>query len=53
MTWKTSSFTNGGGACVEVACRSACRHIRDSKHRVHGKILSFPVDSFSRLVRGL
>jgi hypothetical protein len=49
-TWTSSSYTNGGGACVEV--KSPTRSllaVRDSKVP-EGPFLAFPTDAWSAFV---
>jgi hypothetical protein len=44
--WRTSTFTNGGAACVEVAQTSDLGAVRDSKNPT-GPILIFPATHLS------
>ena len=49
--WRTSSYSNNGGACVEVADNQpGIVAVRDSKDR-HGPILSFGCDDWQAFVR--
>ncbi|MEV7865729.1 DUF397 domain-containing protein [Streptomyces sp. NPDC088124] len=54
--WFTSSYSNNGGACVEVAANLAgtCGvvPVRDSKNP-GGPALGFPVNSFAAFVAGV
>ncbi|MFC8825133.1 DUF397 domain-containing protein [Streptomyces sp. NPDC057137] len=54
--WFTSSCSNNGGACVEVAANLAATRgivpVRDSKNPT-GPVLGFPVDSFGAFVAGV
>ncbi|MFE2249218.1 DUF397 domain-containing protein [Streptomyces lavendulae] len=54
--WFTSSYSNNGGACVEVATNLVASHgvvpVRDSK-RADGPELDFTADAFSAFVDGL
>ncbi|WP_326676673.1 DUF397 domain-containing protein [Streptomyces sp. NBC_01237] len=54
--WFTSSHSNNGGACVEVAANlvAPCGTVpvRDSK-RPTGPVLGFPVGSFASFVVGV
>ncbi|MEU9335819.1 DUF397 domain-containing protein [Streptomyces sp. NPDC048290] len=51
--WFKSSYSNNGGACVEVAASAAAPRsavsVRDSKH-VEGPILTFSPEAFAGLV---
>ncbi|PVC70606.1 DUF397 domain-containing protein [Streptomyces sp. CS081A] len=52
--WFTSSYSNNGGACVEVATNLAPTHgtvpVRDSK-RPAGPVLDLPVPAFAVFLR--
>lgn len=37
-TWRTSSYSEGGDNCVEVAPNVPLLHIRDSKARERGQV---------------
>jgi hypothetical protein len=54
--WTTSSYSNNGGACVEVATNLAAPHgivpVRDSK-RTDGPVLTLPATAFSAFVNGV
>ncbi|MFI2293166.1 DUF397 domain-containing protein [Streptomyces niveus] len=54
--WFTSSYSNNGGACVEVAVNLAVSRgvvpVRDSKS-TDGPVLDIPVDSFACFVAGV
>ncbi|MFI1188962.1 DUF397 domain-containing protein [Streptomyces californicus] len=54
--WFTSSYSNNGGACVEVATNLAAPHgivpVRDSKD-VAGPVLTVPAAAFSTFVAGV
>ncbi|MFJ6724330.1 DUF397 domain-containing protein [Streptomyces sp. NPDC091281] len=51
--WCTSSHSDNGGQCVEVATNLVTLHgtvpVRDSKN-VGGPVLSFPAESFASFV---
>jgi hypothetical protein len=51
--WRKSSYTQGNGACVEVALTPAVAGIRDSKQPDGGVVLAgFPAwDAFRRAVK--
>ncbi|MFC4852294.1 DUF397 domain-containing protein [Actinophytocola glycyrrhizae] len=52
--WRTSTYTQGNGACVEVALTPSVAGIRDSKQPDGGVVLAgFPAwDAFRRAVKG-
>ncbi|MFE8913236.1 DUF397 domain-containing protein [Streptomyces globisporus] len=54
--WFTSSYSENGGACVEVATNLAAPHgivpVRDSKN-VSGPALTVPAAAFSAFVAGV
>ncbi|OCC10854.1 DUF397 domain-containing protein [Streptomyces sp. PTY087I2] len=54
--WFTSSYSENGGACVEVATNLAAPHgivpVRDSKN-VNGPALTVPAAAFSAFVAGV
>ncbi|MFF8456483.1 DUF397 domain-containing protein [Streptomyces albidoflavus] len=54
--WFTSSYSNNGGECVEVAVNIAASHgvvpVRDSKVQA-GPVLALPASSFSVFVAGI
>ena len=53
--WRTSSYTNGGGACVEVADNLAAEHgvvlVRDSKNPT-GPALRFTATEWAAFLAG-
>ncbi|MEV7284389.1 DUF397 domain-containing protein [Streptomyces sp. NPDC093252] len=49
--WRTSSYSSGQGACVEVAQTSDGIATRDTKHRT-GPVLVFPSKSWGSFIRG-
>jgi hypothetical protein len=54
--WFTSSYSENGGQCVEVATNLAAPHgivpVRDSKNTT-GPVLNFPADAFTAFVMGI
>ncbi|MFH8664394.1 DUF397 domain-containing protein [Streptomyces anulatus] len=54
--WYTSSYSDNGGACVQVATNLAAPHgivpVRDSKN-VSGPALTVPAAAFSTFVAGV
>ncbi|MEU9672187.1 DUF397 domain-containing protein [Streptomyces parvus] len=54
--WFTSSYSNNGGQCVEVATNLAAPHgivpVRDSKN-VTGPALTVPAAAFNAFVAGV
>ncbi|MFH8794691.1 DUF397 domain-containing protein [Streptomyces sp. NPDC017941] len=54
--WFTSSYSNNGGQCVEIAANLIAAHgvvpVRDSK-RPNGPVLAVHTDAFSSFVDGL
>ncbi len=51
--WRTSSYTNNGGACVEVADNQpGVVAVRDSKDR-RGPILAFSREDWRAFVRAI
>ena len=50
--WRASSYTYGGGNCVEVAAWPGCVAVRDSKHR-DGARLAFTPDVWREFTRRL
>jgi hypothetical protein len=54
--WFTSSYSNNGGACVEVAANLVASRgvvpVRDSKNP-SGPVLDFPAAAFSSFVAGV
>ncbi|MFJ1953842.1 DUF397 domain-containing protein [Streptomyces microflavus] len=55
--WFTSSYSNNGGACVEVATNLAAPHgivpVRDSKNDTTGPVLTVPATAFTTFVAGV
>ncbi|MFJ8842598.1 DUF397 domain-containing protein [Streptomyces cyaneofuscatus] len=55
--WFTSSYSNNGGACVEVATNLAAPHgivpVRDSKNDTTGPVLTIPATAFTTFVAGV
>ncbi|MEU3193702.1 DUF397 domain-containing protein [Streptomyces sp. NPDC006992] len=54
--WLTSSYSDNGGACVEVAANLAASHgtvpVRDSKNPA-GPVLDLTTEAFSTFVTGI
>ncbi|MFJ9106715.1 DUF397 domain-containing protein [Streptomyces sp. NPDC102283] len=54
--WFTSSYSNNGGQCVEVATNLATPHgivpVRDSKN-TSGPVLDLPATAFTAFVAGV
>lgn len=54
--WFKSSYSNNGGACVEVAANVAASRgtvpVRDSKHP-SGPVLTVPANAFASFVAGV
>ncbi|MFC4331853.1 DUF397 domain-containing protein [Streptomyces andamanensis] len=54
--WFTSSYSNNGGNCVEVAVNLTATHgmvpVRDSKNTT-GPVLNLPNGAFSTFVAGI
>ncbi|MEU6157570.1 DUF397 domain-containing protein [Streptomyces sp. NPDC047130] len=54
--WVTSSYSNNGGQCVEVAANLAVSRgvvpVRDSKNPA-GPVVAVPAASFARFVAGI
>ncbi|MDF4250069.1 DUF397 domain-containing protein [Streptomyces sp. WMMB303] len=54
--WLTSSYSDNGGACVEVAANLAASHgtvpVRDSKNP-DGPVLDLTTEAFSTFVTGI
>ncbi|MFD8464044.1 DUF397 domain-containing protein [Streptomyces cyaneofuscatus] len=56
--WFTSSYSENGGQCVEVATNLAARHgivpVRDSKNdTTTGPVLTVPATAFTTFVAGV
>jgi hypothetical protein len=49
VVWRKSSHSGGNNDCVEMACASNARMVRDSKN-VAGEALTFPVGAVRRLM---
>ncbi|MGW7295774.1 DUF397 domain-containing protein [Streptomyces xiamenensis] len=56
LHWFTSSYSEHGGACVEVTCEVAASHgivpVRDSKTH-SGPVVAFPTTAWSAFVTSL
>jgi len=54
--WFTSSYSDNGGACIEVAANLVASRgtvpVRDSKNPT-GPVLGFPADAFTTFVAGV
>ncbi|MEV0849733.1 DUF397 domain-containing protein [Streptomyces sp. NPDC049954] len=54
--WRTSSYSDNGGDCVEVATNLAATHglvpVRDSKNP-HGPVLNLPTDAYTPFLTGV
>lgn len=50
--WRTSSYSNNGGNCVEIAAAQGTIGIRDSKHRA-GAVLTFSPQAWQRFASSL
>ncbi|MEU3962438.1 DUF397 domain-containing protein [Streptomyces buecherae] len=54
--WTKSSYSNNGGACVEIAANLAAAHdtipVRDSKDP-HGPTLTFDTTAWTAFVAGI
>lgn len=50
--WKKSSYSNGGGNCVEVGTSAAHVGIRDTKDR-DGGTLAVPADGWAAFLSGV
>ncbi|WP_030574420.1 DUF397 domain-containing protein [Streptomyces aureocirculatus] len=54
--WFTSSYSNNGGQCIEIAANLVAAHgivpVRDSKHP-NGPVLTVHAEAFSSFVGGL
>ncbi|CAL9454698.1 hypothetical protein SUDANB171_02499 [Streptomyces sp. enrichment culture] len=57
LRWFTSSYSEHGGACIEVAANLAASHgivpVRDSKDRHDGPVVAFPATAWSVFVSDL
>lgn len=45
--WRTSSYSNNGGNCVETATAGGAVRVRDTKHRA-GAVLAFAPEAWKR-----
>jgi hypothetical protein len=45
--WRTSSYSNNGGECVELAVTSALVRVRDTRFRT-GAVLTFTPEAWDR-----
>jgi hypothetical protein len=52
MTWRKSSFSSNGDACVEVALAPAAVLVRDSK-KTDGPTLAFPTTDWRAFLAAL
>ncbi|MBY8884148.1 DUF397 domain-containing protein [Streptomyces sp. PTM05] len=52
LRWFTSSHSNNGGQCVEVADAQDHILVRDSKDP-HGPALAFPASAFAAFIDGI
>jgi hypothetical protein len=50
--WRTPSYSNGTGQCVEVARAIKTIAVRDTKDR-DGAVLTVPADAWQRFTRSL
>ncbi|MFI6466681.1 DUF397 domain-containing protein [Streptomyces sp. NPDC050528] len=54
--WFTSSYSDNGGACIEVAANFVAPHgtvpVRDSKNPT-GPVLGFPAHAFATFIAGV
>ncbi|HUN36789.1 MAG TPA: DUF397 domain-containing protein [Trebonia sp.] len=50
--WRTSSYSNNGGNCVEVAASQGLVGVRDTRHRA-GAALTFSPQAWQRFARSL
>ncbi|CAM3792264.1 DUF397 domain-containing protein [Nocardiopsis rhodophaea] len=50
--WRTSSYSQNGGQCVEVREHACGTDIRDTRHRDAGH-LTFPLDEWRSFLRDL
>ncbi|MFI9462317.1 DUF397 domain-containing protein [Streptomyces xiamenensis] len=55
--WFTSSYSDNGGDCVEVAANFAVSHgvvpVRDSKRHDNGPVVAFPTTAWAAFVGSL
>jgi hypothetical protein len=50
--WRTSSYSNNGGECVELATTSALVRVRDTRHRA-GAVLTFTPAAWEQFIVSL
>ena len=50
--WRTSSYSNNGGNCVEIAAATGAIGVRDTKHRA-GATLTFGPRAWQRFTARL
>jgi hypothetical protein len=50
--WRTSSYSNNGGECVELSATSAHIRVRDTRHRA-GAVLTFTQEAWERFTVSL
>ncbi len=50
--WRTSSYSNNGGECVEVASADGAIGVRDTKNRV-GAVVRVSAEAWERFTRSL
>jgi hypothetical protein len=50
--WRTSSYSNNGGNCVEIAAAAGAIGVRDTKHRA-GATLTFSPRAWKRFAASL
>jgi hypothetical protein len=50
--WRTSSYSNNGGNCVEIAAAAGVIGVRDTRYR-QGAVLAFSPQAWERFARGL
>lgn len=56
MTWRTSTYTNGGENCIEVGSAPRMVAVRDTKERYLGggrTVLSFAPETWAAFVAAL
>jgi len=50
--WRTSSYSNNGGECIEVASAGALVCVRDTKNRA-GTVLRVSAEAWQRFATGI
>ena len=50
--WRTSSYSNNGGNCVEIAAAAGVIGVRDTRHRA-GAVLTFSPEAWERFAGSL